>query len=122
MIVDASHPWITANPKETDLSAIRVGQNVKIEIDAFSGRVLSGRVASLSPGTGAEFALLPAQNASGNWVKIVQRVPIRIEFDEAVRVDALRSGMSASVEIDTGRSRSLASLFGVHAADAATLP
>ncbi len=122
VIVDASHPWITANPKETDLAAIRVGQKVKVEIDAFSGRVLSGHVASLSPGTGAEFALLPAQNASGNWVKIVQRVPIRIEFDDATRLDDLRSGMSAAVEIDTGRSRSVASLLGIRAADAATAP
>ena len=122
VIVDASHPWITANPKETDLAAVRVGQKVKVEIDAYSGRVFSGHVASLSPGTGAEFALLPAQNASGNWVKIVQRVPIRIEFDDAESLDALRSGMSASVEIDTGRSRSVLALFGVRPADAATAP
>ena len=101
---------------------MRVGQKVKVEIDAYSGRVFSGHVASLSPGTGAEFALLPAQNASGNWVKIVQRVPIRIEFDDAESLDALRSGMSASVEIDTGRSRSVLALFGVRPADAATAP
>ena len=73
---------------------------------------LHGTVASVSPGTGAQFSILPPQNASGNWVKVVQRVPVRIVFDDGQDLSLLRAGMSVNVDIDTGRRRTLASLFG----------
>jgi membrane fusion protein (multidrug efflux system) len=115
-LVEANRPWIVANPKETDLTYVMEGQAVTITVDAYPGRVWHGKVASLSPGTGAEFAILPPQNASGNWVKVVQRVPVRIEFSEGADLQALRSGMSAQVEIDTGHHHSLAGLLGWSAA------
>jgi membrane fusion protein (multidrug efflux system) len=107
-IVDDKKPWVIANPKETDLTYLRAGQKVSITVDAFPSLTWTGTVASLSPGTGAEFAVIPPQNASGNWVKVVQRVPVRIEFDANSNLALLKSGMSAQVEIDSGHSR----LFG----------
>ncbi|HWL04703.1 MAG TPA: HlyD family secretion protein [Xanthobacteraceae bacterium] len=112
-IVDDRHPWIDANPKETDITYLAEGQTVDITVDSFPDRVLHGRVLSVSPGTGAQFAILPAQNASGNWVKVVQRVPVRIGFAPDENLDALRAGMSANVSIDTRRKRSLATLLGL---------
>ena len=111
-LVADEHPWVMANPKETDLTFLQEGQPVTISIDAYPGRVWHGKVASLSPGTGAEFAVLPAQNASGNWVKVIQRVPVRIEFTDGADLTMLRTGMSAQVEIDSGHIRSIASIFG----------
>lgn len=111
-IVDDAAPWVDANPKETDITHLRVGQSVEIAVDTFPGHVFHGHVASVGPGTGAQFAILPPQNANGNWVKVVQRVPVRIAFDEGQRLNALRAGMSVTVEIDTRRQRSLASLLG----------
>ncbi|MEK8095506.1 HlyD family secretion protein [Methylocystis sp. IM3] len=111
-IVDDSRPWVDANPKETDITNLRIGQKVEIAVDTFPGHAFHGHVASLGPGTGAQFALLPPQNANGNWVKVVQRVPIRIEFEPGQKLSALRAGMSVTVEIDTKRQRSLASLIG----------
>ncbi len=99
--------WIEANLKETQLTHVRVGQPVHIEVDAYPGGSWSGTVESISQATGAEFSVLPAQNATGNWVKVVQRLPVRI----AVRVrpgdPQLRAGMSTEVSIDTGRERPL---------------
>ncbi len=114
-IVQDDRPWIVANPKETDLTFVHEGQSVSITVDAYPGRVWHGKVASLSPGTGAEFAVLPPQNASGNWVKVVQRVPVRIEFPETPELHDLRSGMSAQVEIDSGHIRTIASMLGLSA-------
>ena len=114
-LVDDGHPWVVANPKETDLTYVHQGQPVSITVDAYPGRVWYGKVASLSPGTGAEFAVLPPQNASGNWVKVVQRVPVRIEFSQGNDVRDLRSGMSVQVEIDSGRIRTVGSLLGLAA-------
>lgn len=111
-VVDDAAPWVDANPKETDITHLRVGQRVEIDVDTFPGRPFHGHVASIGPGTGAQFAILPPQNANGNWVKVVQRVPVRIEFDPGQRLSALRAGMSVVVDIDTRRQRSLASLFG----------
>ena len=88
------------------------GRRSTIEVDSFPDRTFHGTVASVSPGTGAQFAILPPQNASGNWVKVVQRVPVRIVFDPGQDLSLLRAGMSVTVDIDTGRSRTLASLFG----------
>ena len=99
--------WVDANFKETDLTHVVVGQPASIEVDTFPGRKWQARVASISPASGAEFSLLPAQNATGNWVKIVQRIPVRLAI-EAPQQDGLilRAGMSAVVDIDTGRQNS----------------
>jgi len=118
-VIDDSAPWVDANPKETDITYLRVGEKVDIEVDSFSDRVLHGTVTSVSPGTGAQFAILPPQNASGNWVKVVQRVPVRIAFDPGQDLTRLRAGMSVTVDIDTGRYRNIPSLFSSETADAA---
>ncbi|MEO7432219.1 MAG: HlyD family secretion protein [Dokdonella sp.] len=100
--------WIDANFKETDLTHVAVGQPATIEVDTFPGKTWKARVASISPASGAEFSLLPAQNATGNWVKIVQRIPVRLVIEEPEREGMiLRAGMSTSVDIDTGRQNSL---------------
>ncbi len=112
-ILDDAAPWVDANPKETDITYLRLGQKVTISVDTFPDRTFHGTVSSVSPGTAAQFAILPAQNASGNWVKVVQRVPVRITFDPGQDLQFLRSGMSVTVDIDTGHKRSLASLFGI---------
>jgi membrane fusion protein (multidrug efflux system) len=111
-IVANHHPWVDANPKETDITHLRVGQKVAIDVDTFPDRTFRGTVTAVSPGTGAQFAILPAQNASGNWVKVVQRVPVRIAFADGEDVSRLRAGMSVYVSIDTGRRRTLAGLLG----------
>jgi membrane fusion protein (multidrug efflux system) len=110
-VIDDAAPWIDANPKETEITYLRPGQKVDMYVDSFPDRVFHGTVASVSQGTGAQFAILPPQNANGNWVKVVQRVPVRIVFDPGQDVTLLRAGMSVTVDIDTGRRRTLA-LFG----------
>jgi membrane fusion protein (multidrug efflux system) len=114
-LMDDDRPWVDANPKETDVTYLRVGQPVTISVDAFPNTTFKGRVAAVSPGTGAQFAILPPQNASGNWVKVVQRLPVRVEFAPGQDTSLLRAGMSVSVDIDTGRQRTLAGLFGFDA-------
>ena len=114
-VIDDLHPWVDANPKETDFTYVTLGQKVTVIVDAFPNHVFNGRITSLSPGTGAQFAILPPQNATGNWVKVVQRVPIRISFDPDENTQKLRAGMSAYVSVDTGRSRSLMALLGLSA-------
>jgi len=114
-VISSNALWIDANPKETDLAHVRRGQPVTITIDAFPGRLWNGTVGAISPGTGAQFAILPPQNAAGNWIKIVQRVPMRIEFAPEQDLRRLRAGMSATVEIDTGRRGRIARLFGASA-------
>jgi membrane fusion protein (multidrug efflux system) len=106
-IIDDSHLWIEANYKETDLTNVETGQPVEITVDTFPGRTWRGTVASITPATGAEFSLLPAQNSSGNWVKVVQRITVRIEFTDPVDASRLSAGMSAEVTIDTGFERTL---------------
>jgi membrane fusion protein (multidrug efflux system) len=119
-VIDISKPWVDANPKESDFTYVAVGQPVTIDVDAFPDHVFKGTVGSLSPGTGAQFAILPPQNATGNFVKVVQRVPVRIYFDANDNyVKKLKAGMSAYTSIDTGHRRSLASLFGFAPAVAA---
>ena len=103
--------WVDANPKESDLTYVHAGQPASVTIDTFPGRDFKGRICSIAPGTGAQFSILPAQNASGNWVKVVQRVPLRFCFDPSENTEGLRSGMSAYVSIDTGRTRSLGELL-----------
>jgi membrane fusion protein (multidrug efflux system) len=112
-LVDDARPWVDANPKETDITHLRVGQPVAISVDTFPGRTFRGQVAAVSPGTGAQFAILPPQNASGNWVKVVQRVPVRIEFTNGEDVRDLRAGMSVTVNIDTGRQNTVWSSLGL---------
>lgn len=95
----SGQPWIEANFKEDQLTKMKVGQPVEIVIDAYKKDVLRGHVASFSPGTGAAFSPLPPQNATGNWVKVVQRLPVRIEFDKPPGPTA-RAGLSANVKVD----------------------
>jgi membrane fusion protein (multidrug efflux system) len=104
-VIDDHDPWVEANPKETDITYLRVGQKVTIAIDSFPDHTFKGTVVAVSPGTGAQFSILPPQNATGNWVKVVQRVPVRIAFDKDEDTRLLRSGMSVVVDIDTGHSR-----------------
>lgn len=99
-LVANGHVWIEANYKETDLENMRVGQSATVELDAYPGHGLHGRVASIGAGTGSEFSVLPAQNATGNWVKVVQRVPVRIELSETPP-RGLLAGLSAEVTVDT---------------------
>ncbi len=94
--------WVEANYKETELAHMRAGQRARIVIDAWPTRVLRGHVESIGWGTGAEFSLLPPQNATGNWVKVVQRVPVRIAFDEPLPEEMARTGLSVRVTVDTG--------------------
>jgi membrane fusion protein (multidrug efflux system) len=112
-LIDDAKPWVDANPKETDITYLRIGQAVEISVDTFPGRKFRGVVAAVSPGTGAQFAILPPQNASGNWVKVVQRVPVRIAFAPNENVHDLRAGMSVTVDIDTGRQHTLLALLGL---------
>jgi membrane fusion protein (multidrug efflux system) len=119
-VIDTANPWVDANPKESDFTYVAVGQTVTVDVDAFPDHVFKGTVGSLSPGTGAQFAILPPQNATGNFVKVVQRVPVRIYFDSNDKfVRKLKAGMSAYTTIDTGHSRSLAALLGFSPAAAA---
>jgi membrane fusion protein (multidrug efflux system) len=112
-IIDTTKPWVDANPKESDFTYVTVGQPVTVEVDAFPDHVFKATVGSLSPGTGAQFAILPPQNATGNFVKVVQRVPVRIYFDANDKmVEKLKAGMSSYVSIDTNHRRSLAGLLG----------
>jgi membrane fusion protein (multidrug efflux system) len=104
-VVDDQTPWVDANPKETDITYLRVGQKATLDVDSFPDHTFKGTVVAVSPGTGAQFSILPPQNATGNWVKVVQRVPVRIAFDKDENTKLLRSGMSVNVEIDTGHSR-----------------
>ena len=104
-VIDDRAPWVDANPKETEITYLRVGQKATIEVDSFPDRVFTGTVQSVSPGTGAQFSILPPQNASGNWVKVVQRVPVRVVFDKGQDLHLLRAGMSVTVDIDTHHSR-----------------
>jgi len=95
------HHYVEAHMKETDLGKVRPGQTARIEIDTYPGYVWKARVRSISPATGSEFSLLPPQNSSGNWVKVVQRVTVRLDLQEPKDAPPLRSGLSADVRIDT---------------------
>ncbi|UVJ45753.1 HlyD family secretion protein [Pseudomonas sp. LS1212] len=106
-LVSSDRLWVAASPKETELTHVTVGQPVEITVDSYPGQAWHGVVESLSPASGSSFALLPAQNTTGNWVKVVQRIPIRIRIDDAAGKPALRHGMSVEARIDTGRSRGL---------------
>jgi len=105
-IVPDSDVWVTANLKETQLTHVRTGDRAQFTVDAYPGHEFGGRVASLSPATGARFALLPPDNATGNFTKVVQRIPVKIEVDQPSQTATpLRPGMSVEVTITTGGNR-----------------
>ena len=112
-LVMSGSSWVEANFKETDLIHMAVGQTATVVLDAYSGRTLTAHVESIGAGTGSEFSVLPPQNATGNWVKVVQRVPVRLRIDgtDAAGVP-LRTGLSAEVEVDTHYSRPLPGVIG----------
>ena len=110
-LVATDDVWIDANFNETDLTWVKPGESVEISIDTYPGRTWKGKVKSIAPASGAEFSILPAQNSSGNWVKVVQRIPVRITVDRKDGDPPLRVGMSSYVTIDTGHSRSLSQLW-----------
>lgn len=110
MLVADSELWVEANFTETDLTYVHPGQRVSVKIDTYPDQVWQGIVDSISPATGAEFSVIPAQNATGNWVKITQRVPVRIRIDKKPSQPLLRAGLSADVSIDTGHRRHLPGL------------
>jgi membrane fusion protein (multidrug efflux system) len=106
-LVGTENVWIQANYKETDLTFLKVGQRATVHIDMFPDGPRTAIVSSISPATGAEFALLPPQNATGNWVKVVQRLPVRLRLENAADAAELRAGMSVIVEVDTEHRRPL---------------
>jgi membrane fusion protein, multidrug efflux system len=116
-LVDTDHVWVDATPKETELTYVRPGQAATVTVDTYPDVEWHGVVDSVSPAAAQEFALLPAQNTSGNWVKVVQRVPLRIRLDTSEQnLPPLRAGMSVEVDVDTGHARGLphflTALFG----------
>ena len=101
-LVETANTWVDANFKETQLVGMAVGMPAEISVDAYPGTMLSGHVDSIGAATGAEFALIPAQNATGNWVKVVQRIAVRIVLDDTeANANLMRAGMSAAVKVDT---------------------
>lgn len=110
-VVATADLWVEANFTETDLAHVRSGQTVAIHIDTYPNRTWHGTVQSIAQATGAEFSVLPPQNATANWVKVAQRIPVRIAIDTRADDPPLRMGMTASVKIDTGNRRTLTSLL-----------
>jgi membrane fusion protein, multidrug efflux system len=115
-IVSTDHVWVQASPKETELTYVKPGQKVTVEVDTFPGQRWAGTVESISPASASSFSLLPAENTSGNWVKVVQRIPMRILVNNAPGKPPLRVGMSVEVNVDTGHARGfpgfITGLFG----------
>jgi membrane fusion protein (multidrug efflux system) len=111
-LVETGDVWVEANFKETQLTNMQPGQSAEVTLDTFPDHPLTAVVDSIGAGTGAEFSLLPAQNATGNWVKVTQRIPVRLKIENGDAAMLLRTGMSATVSVDTKVSRSLAGLFG----------
>jgi membrane fusion protein (multidrug efflux system) len=110
-LVATSDVWVEANFKETELTYAKSGEAATVTVDAYPDRTWRASVASLSPATGAEFALLPPQNASGNWIKVVQRIPARLKVEVPAGSPVLRAGMSVTATIDTGHRRTFADLL-----------
>jgi membrane fusion protein, multidrug efflux system len=107
-LVATDHAWVEANPKETQMTYVRPGQPVTVNVDTYPGVEWHGIVESISPAGAQEFQLLPAQNTSGNWVKVVQRIPLRVRIDTSGRgMPPLRTGMSVEIDVDTGHARGL---------------
>ena len=110
-LIASGQVWIEANLKETQLTHIEVGQRVEFEIDAYPDLAWQGKISRISPATGSEFMVLPPQNATGNWIKVVQRVPVRVEIESVPDAPELRAGMTATVAVDTERERELLSVL-----------
>src|SRR3984893_7271958 len=107
-LVAADHVWVVANPKETELTYVSAEQSASVTVDTYPDTQWSGSVESISPAAAQEFSLLPAQNTSGNWVKVVQRIPMRVRVDTSDKsLPPLRAGMSVEVDVDTGHTRGL---------------
>jgi len=104
-LVSDSHVWVEASPKETELTWVKPGQPATISVDTYPGVEWKGTVQSISPASGSSFSLLPAQNTTGNWVKVVQRIPMRVRVEETDGKPPLRVGMSVTVDVDTGHRR-----------------
>ncbi|MGC2412541.1 MAG: HlyD family secretion protein [Stellaceae bacterium] len=121
VVVAKTRPWVEANMKETDLTYVTPGQKASVVLDVYPDVTWAAEIDSISPATGAEFAILPPQNASGNWVKVVQRLPVRVRLLPHQGEPPLRAGMTATVTIEIGRERSIADLLH-GSASAATRP
>jgi membrane fusion protein (multidrug efflux system) len=106
-LVSTGDTWIEANFKEDQLTHMRVGQTARVEVDSYPGKTFEGKVASVSPGTGSQFSVLPPENATGNWVKVVQRLPVRVELEHLDPAFPLHGGLSANVSVDTRHQRHL---------------
>ena len=106
-LISTRDVWVEANFKEDQLTYMRTGQPATVEVDTYRGQEFKAHVASLSPGTGAQFTALPPENATGNWVKVVQRLPVRLELDATDGDLPLHTGLSATVQVDTGHRRRL---------------
>lgn len=111
-LVEIDDTWVDANFKETQLTHMKPGQKAEVVLDTYPDRTFEATVQAVGAGTGAEFSLLPAQNATGNWVKVTQRIPVRLKLTDPEAKLALRTGMSATVTVDTGVSRGLPRVFG----------
>ncbi len=109
-LVETGDTWIEANFKETQIGKMAPGQRAEVEFDTFPGKEFEAVVAAVGAGTGAEFSLLPAQNATGNWVKVTQRVPVTLRLTETTELPALRTGLSAAVTVDTKAATNLDAL------------
>ena len=120
-IVSTDHVWIQSMPKETELTYVRPGQKATVEVDTYPGQHWTGTVESISPASASSFSLLPAENSSGNWVKVVQRIPLRVRIDNVAGKPPLRVGMSVELRVDTGHERGLptfiSALFGSSGAE-----
>jgi len=110
-LVSTDRVWVEANPKETDLTNVKPGDPVELSVDTYPDHAWKASVDSIAPASGSEFSVLPAQNSSGNWVKVVQRIPLRVHIDRQPSDPELRSGMSVVVDIDTGHVRHLSDLI-----------
>src|SRR6267378_2183059 len=120
-IVSTDHVWVQASPKETELTYVKPGQQATVEVDTYPGQQWTGTVDSISPASASSFSLLPAENTSGNWVKVVQRIPMRVSVASAPGKPQLRVGMSVELSVATGRERGfptfLTGWFGSSGAD-----
>ncbi|MET4604461.1 membrane fusion protein (multidrug efflux system) [Bradyrhizobium sp. JR4.1] len=105
-LLSSRHVWVEANFRETGLTHMRPGQEATIDVDAYPDRKFKAHIVSMSPGTGSDFSLLPPENATGNWVKVVQRLPVRLELDDLDPNRPLFSGISVTARVDTGHRRS----------------
>ena len=111
-MISTDRIWVEASPKETDITHVKPGDPVELTVDTYPGRTWKAKIESIAPNSGAEFSVLPAQNASGNWVKVVQRIPLRVVVERQPGDPELRAGMSVVVDIDTGHIRKLHDILG----------